>query len=59
MSPKKLANKEETAQTVQLNDGERERLRQDIHRSDMEKLRLFTAMLRKEALFKKAVVTHK
>ena len=59
MSPEKHANKEEAAQTVQLNDRERERLWQDIQRSDMEKLRLFTAMLRKEALFKKAVVTHK
>jgi hypothetical protein len=59
MSPKKHTNEQEAAQTVQLNDGEKERLLQDIHRSDLEKLRLFTAMLRKEALFKRAVVTHK
>jgi hypothetical protein len=38
---------------------EEERLRKNIYRSDMEKLRLFTKMLRTNALFKKAVITHK
>jgi hypothetical protein len=40
-------------------DGEIERLRQDIYRPDREKLHLFTQMLRANALFKKAKVTHK
>jgi hypothetical protein len=38
---------------------ENERLRQNIYRSDIEKLSLFTNMLRTNALYKKAVVTHK
>ena len=38
---------------------EKERLRQNIYRSDMDKFRLFTRMLRTNALYKKAVVTHK
>ena len=38
---------------------EDERLRQNIYRSDMEKLRLFTKMLRTNALYKKAAITHK
>jgi hypothetical protein len=36
-----------------------ERLRQDIYRSDMEKLNLFTQMLRVNTLFKNARVSHK
>jgi hypothetical protein len=36
-----------------------ERLRQNIYRSDREKLSLFTKMLRRNALYKKARVTHK
>jgi hypothetical protein len=40
-------------------EGELERLRRDINRPDMEKLKLFTQMLRVNALFKKAKVTHK
>jgi hypothetical protein len=38
---------------------EDERLRQNIYRPDMEKLRLFTMMLRTNALYKKAAITHK
>lgn len=38
---------------------ETERLKRDIYRSDMEKLRLFTEMLRTNALLKKAVIHHK
>lgn len=41
------------------NDPERERLKRDIYRSDIEKLQLFTRMLRQNALFKKAKVIHK
>jgi len=41
-----------------LNNGEIERLRRDIYRPDMDKLRLFTQMLHVNALFKKAKVTH-
>jgi hypothetical protein len=36
-----------------------ERLRRDIYRSDMEKLKLFTQMLRTNALYARAKVTHK
>jgi hypothetical protein len=36
-----------------------DRLRRDIYRPDMDKLRLFTQMLRVNTLFKKAKVTHK
>jgi hypothetical protein len=38
---------------------ETERLKRDIYRPDMEKLRLFTKMLRTNALLKKAVIHHK
>ncbi|WP_158618137.1 hypothetical protein [Chitinophaga lutea] len=38
---------------------EAERLRRDIYRSDMEKLHLFTQMLRTNNLLKKAKITHK
>ena len=41
------------------NGGEMDRLRRDIYRPDMEKLKLFTQMLRTNALLKKAKVTHK
>jgi hypothetical protein len=40
-------------------DVEIERLRRDIYRSDMEKLKLFTQMLKTNALFKKAKISHK
>lgn len=42
-----------------LNEGEIERLRRDIYHPDMDKLRLFTQMIRVNTLFKKAKVTHK
>ncbi|HEY4875491.1 MAG TPA: hypothetical protein VIH86_07965 [Puia sp.] len=41
------------------NEGEIGRLRRDIYRPDMEKLKLFTQMLRTNALFKRAKITHK
>jgi hypothetical protein len=54
---KKSANRVEGNST--LNEAEIERLRRDIYRPDMDKLRLFTQMLRVNTLFKKAKVTHK
>jgi hypothetical protein len=39
--------------------GEIDRLKRDIYRPDMEKLKLFTQMLRTNALLKKAKITHK
>ena len=36
-----------------------ERLKKDIYRPDIEKLQLFTKMLRTNALLKKVVVRHK
>ena len=38
---------------------EETRLKEDVFRSDMEKFRLFTKMLRTDAMLKKANVTHK
>ena len=37
---------------------EEERLKEDIFRPDMEKLQLFTRMLRRNALLNTAVITH-
>jgi hypothetical protein len=37
---------------------ETERLKRDIYRPDMEKLQLFTKMLRTNAILKKAVIRH-
>jgi hypothetical protein len=42
-----------------LTDAEKARIRRDVYRSDMEKLKLFTRMLKQNALFKKARVVHK
>ena len=42
---------------IQLNEAEK--LKRDIYRPDMEKLQLFTKMLRTNALLKKAVIRHK
>lgn len=36
-----------------------ERLRRDVFRSDMDKLKLFTKMLRTNSILNKAVVIHK
>jgi hypothetical protein len=38
---------------------ESERLKRDIYRPDIEKLQLFTKMLRTNALLKKAIIRHK
>jgi hypothetical protein len=50
---------EKAALDPSSNEGEIDRLRRDIYRPDIEKLKLFTQMLRTNALFKKAKVTHK
>jgi hypothetical protein len=58
-----MAEKKKPASIIILNseadEREMERLRQNVYRSDMEKFKLFTQMLRANALFKKAKVTHK
>ncbi|MES2455322.1 MAG: hypothetical protein V4594_07275 [Bacteroidota bacterium] len=41
------------------NSSEEDRLKNDVFRSDMEKLQLFTKMLRSNAILKRAVITHK
>jgi hypothetical protein len=53
----KLENTRKDASWANLD--EMERLKRDIYRSDMEKLSLFTHMLRRNALFKKAKISHK
>jgi hypothetical protein len=40
-------------------DAEKERIKRDVYRSDIEKLKLFTRMLRQNALFKRAKIIHK
>lgn len=42
-----------------INKSEDERLKENIFRSPMEKLSLFTQMLRREALYKKAKIIRK
>lgn len=41
-----------------ISKSEEKKLREDMFRSDIEKLQLFTRMLRKNALLNKAVITH-
>jgi len=36
-----------------------EKLKEDIYRSDKEKLQLFIKMIRRSSMLKKAVITHK
>ena len=59
MSSKKNKTKKGKPAPVLSEIIEVERLRQDIYRSDMEKLNLFTQMLRVNTLFKNARVSHK
>lgn len=59
MSTKKKTIQELTSTPCLSAIDEQERLRRDIYRPDIEKLHLFTQMLRVNALFKKAKVTHK
>jgi len=44
---------------TKMTEAEIERLKRDIYRPDMEKFRLFTEMLRRNAVLKKAVIQHK
>ena len=41
-----------------VNISEDDKLREDIYRSDMEKLQLFVKMLRRNALLDKAIIKH-
>ncbi|RPD38310.1 hypothetical protein [Chitinophaga barathri] len=59
MSAKKQVSPEITPKAELSAISEHERLKRDIYRPDIEKLHLFTQMLRVNALFKKAKVTHK
>lgn len=59
-----MSTKKQTIQELTSTSGlsaidEQEKLRRDIYRPDIEKLHLFTQMLRVNALFKKAKITHK
>ncbi len=42
-----------------VSKSEDEKLREDIFRSDLEKLQLFTTMLRRNSLLNKASIKHK
>ena len=55
--PKNLLNESSVAYITKLSDDER--LRRDVFRSDMDKLKLFTKMLRTNSMLNKAVVIHK
>jgi len=59
MSTKKQITQEPALKPELSAIDEQERLRRDIYRPDIEKLHLFTQMLRVNALFKKAKVIHK
>ena len=59
MSMKKQTIQELTTTPRISTIDEQEKLRRDIYRPDIEKLHLFTQMLRMNALFKKAKITHK
>jgi hypothetical protein len=47
------------AAALSMTIAEKERIRRDVYRSDIEKLRLFTQMLKQNVLFKRAKVFHK
>jgi len=49
----------ESSETYITNLSDNERLRRDVFRSDMDKLKLFTKMLRTNNVLNKAVITHK
>ena len=57
MSEKNKETVETAASSMTI--AEKERIRRDVYRSDIEKLRLFTQMLKQNVLFKKAKVIHK
>ena len=49
----------ESSETNIANVSDHERLRRDVFRTDMEKLKLFTKMLRTNHVLNKAIITHK
>ncbi|WP_431216435.1 hypothetical protein ACQ86N_18540 [Puia sp. P3] len=54
------SNNRKDNSSVTLNErSEKERLIENVYRPDIEKLHLFTQMLRVNSLFKKAKVVHK
>jgi hypothetical protein len=57
MSEKNRESVETAASSMTI--AEKERIKRDVYRSDIEKLRLFTQMLKQNVLFKKAKVIHK
>lgn len=52
-----ILNENQPIYTGFINKSEEEKLREDIFRSPMEKLHLFTSMLRREAIFKNAKIS--
>ena len=54
-----MQKKEKEPIEPEMTEAEIERLKRDIYRPDMEKFRLFTEMLRRNAALKKAVIKHK
>ena len=58
MSPKQVSSIP-NAPSVLTTETETERLKRDIYRSDMEKFRLFTNMIRTNAVYSRIKVTHK
>lgn len=52
-------NTKATEATIGSFETEEERLRRDVFRSDKEKFLLFTQMLRTNAMYKRAKITHK
>jgi hypothetical protein len=59
MPARKNKGKNVSSDNASIKDADMDRLRKDIYRSDKEKLTLFTKMIRRNALYKKAIVTHK
>ncbi len=59
MSELKKEDPRPSNRVVVITEDERERLLRDIYRPDIEKLYLFTQMLRTNNLLKKAKITHK
>ena len=49
----------ESSEIYMTNLSDEERLRRDVFRSDIDKLKLFTKMLRTNNVLHKAVITHK
>jgi len=52
-------NQKSNPATAPIKRSEKERLIENVYRPDIEKLHLFTQMLRVNTLFKKAKVIHK